>query len=323
MSESPNFAWKPVVLLAALWIVITNPAALFGVEGSDLPKRARPPKWSRDVVDEFFSDARKELSGTRPDYEKTAIADDSAQEKSRPSSSDTEEFKWSWLIDADTLETEVKRLSDSIAEAVKTPSEFKGGGYKTARRDFSELAVMFAVAAQHDGHPRWHDVAAGWRDLVARAGSNCKVGTDSTYREALARHEDLADLVRGGRPQVSKADTSVAEWSKIADRPSLMQRLDLAHEERVTKWLGDATSFRRHRTDIRHEAQIMATLAETIGREGFDFWDEDEYSSYARQLSQAAADLDAAATSDDFSQARAAADRATKACARCHEDYRG
>src|SRR5262245_31528063 len=32
-------------------------------------KEARPPKWSRDVLDTFFDDARDELEGPRPDYE--------------------------------------------------------------------------------------------------------------------------------------------------------------------------------------------------------------------------------------------------------------
>ena len=158
---------------------------------------------------------------------------------------------WSKLIAADTLESEVKRLNQSLATSVTTPSQFKGGGYKDARREFSELAVLFAVTAQYDGDARWKDAAAGIRELFSRAGFGCKAGTDESYREATACKQELADIVRGSRPQLPKAEAAVADWSKVAARPPLMQRMNIAHEERLTKWLADAghvsPQSKRHR----------------------------------------------------------------------------
>jgi hypothetical protein len=288
-------------------------------------KRARPPVWSRDVLDAFFDDAREKLAGQRPDYEQlgtTPAAPSAGPAAAGRNENAASAFAWSKLIDADVIETEVKRLNQSLAAIVTTPSAFKGGGYKLARRDFSELAVLFAVTGQYDGTARWQDSAAGLRDLFARAGYNAKVGTDQTFNEATQRKQDLADLVRGSRPTVPKADADV-DWGHVADRSPLMKRMNIAHEERLTKWLGDAANFRRNRDEVRNESQIIAMLADVIGREGFDYWDEEEYSTYARELKQSASDVAAAADQDNFDQARQAIDRATKACARCHEDYRG
>jgi hypothetical protein len=292
-------------------------------EEPDLPpKRARPPVWTRDVLDTFFDDARVALEGDRPDYESQANGPTGEPASAGGSAPSGTQFTWSQLIDAATLETEVKRLHASLGEIVTTPTAFKAGGYKLARRDFSLLAVLFAVTGQYDGTTRWQDSAAGLRELFARAGFNAKVGTDQTYNEAKLRQQDLAELIRGGRPQVPKADVA-ADWGRVADRPPLMQRLELAHQERLTKWLADAASFRRHRDDLRHEAQVVAMLADVIGREGFDDWDEEEYAAHARDLKQSALAITAAADEENFPAARQAAARATKACTMCHDDYRG
>ena len=132
-----------------------------------------------------------------------------------------------------------------------TPSEFKGGGYKDCRRHFSVLAVLFAVAAEYDGEVRWQDAAPGLRDLFARAGHNCKVGTDQTYQEADAAQARLADLIGGTRPQAAEAERK-ADWAQVADRPPLMQRLNMAHQDRLTKWLAN-------------EARVRPRIATTSG----------------------------------------------------------
>jgi hypothetical protein len=287
---------------------------------ADAEERARPPKWTDEVQNTFFDDARTTLEGPRHNY-----ADASTQTRplQRAGSEDNSTFPWSHLISPTTLETEVKRCSTSLDAAVTTPSAFKSVGYKSARRDFSELAVLFAVIAQYDGDVRWKDVAAGTRDQFARAGFNAKVGTDATYREAVDRKQDLGALVRGERPTTPNATATFDDWTQIAARPQLMQRLETAHDERVTKWLTDAAAFRRNRENLRHEAEIVAVLAEVIHREAYEYWDDETFAEYAAELRNAATDTAKAAEADNFDQARDAAVRATGACTNCHAGYRG
>ena len=286
-------------------------------------KEARPPKWSRDVLDAFFDDAREKLIGPRPDYGAQADSDDSAPASSLQRAGSAPANSWSNLITPDILETEVKRLSQSVAVTVTNPSAFKGGGYKDARRDFSELAVLFAVSAQYDGDARWKDAAAGLRDLFSQAAADANVGTDQSYREATARKQVLAELIRGGRPQIRKAAAAVADWSQVSARPPLMQRINIAHQQRLTKWLADASSFRRNQSDVQQEAQIVALLADVIHRESFEYWDDETFVGYANDLQEAANDVSAAAASGNYEHAREAIGRATSACANCHDGYRG
>jgi hypothetical protein len=296
-------------------------------DASSPPKRARPPKWSPDVLDAFFPDARAKLVGTRPDYgQATASAVASAAPSAAPeapatASAPTSGAAWSKLIDAETIETEIKRLSQELAKDVTAPAQFKGGGYKDCRREFTTLAALFAIAAEYDTDVRWKDSAPTLRDLFARAGRNCKVGTDQTFQEAKQRKQDLADLISGNRPKPSEAEPK-AVWAQITDRPPLMQRMNIAQLDRLQKWLASKQEFAAHRDDIKHEAQVIAAFADIITREGFEYWDDETYAGYARELRDASTEVAAAVDSDNYDQARAAAGKASKSCAACHEGYR-
>jgi hypothetical protein len=313
-----------MLIAGSATFVATFCIASFARDSSSSAKRARPPKWTADDLNAFFEDARTKLVGARPDYEAATVA---ASENDAKSSKDNAEAsaadaKWSKLIDAETIETEVKRLAHEVGKSVTTPSQFKGGTYEDCRRMFSELALLFAVAAEYDGDVRWKDSAPGLRDLFARAGRNCKVGTDQTFRESAERKQDLADLVAGSRPAVPPPGND-QQWAQVADRPPLMQRLEIAHEERLTKWLANEREFEKHRDDARLEAQLVAVIADVIGRDGYDYWEEEDYAKNVRELRGAASDVSAAVEADNFEQARQGVSRATKACAACHELYRG
>ena len=287
------------------------------------PRRAKPPVWSRDVLDLFFDDAREALQGPRPDYSsfRPATSDGHLNNTTSPVEVKTAS-RWTDLVAAETIETEIKRLAILINSDVTTPGLFKSGGHRKCRQHFSTLAVLFAIVGQYDGEVRWKQPAPAFRDLCARAGYNCKAGTDQSFREATQRKQDLTDLIRGDRPEVPKAEPQT-DWSQVADRPPLMRRMELAHQGRLTKWLASRDEFSRNRLAIRHEAQLLAVLGEIIRQEGFDYWDDETYNHFALELSQAAKDLSAAVDNTNYAAARDARARATKACSGCHEDYRG
>jgi hypothetical protein len=305
------------ILLAMISVVASSKSLR-----AEPPKLARPPKFPPDVQNVFFDDVRKELKGKRPDYEHPAKTGPANAVAEGGESGAAAGFAWSKLIDAATIESEIKRLSGLLDKDVTTPTEFKGGGNKLCRRDFSLLAALFAVTGQYDGDARWKDIAPGLRDEFARAGYNSKAASDQTYNEARERKQALADLIHGSRPQVPKAEAA-ADWAHVADRPPLMQRLNIAQQERLTKWVADAAIFKKNQADVRHEAQLVVMIAEIITREGYDYTDDAQYIGFAHDLRQAASDANAAAEKNDFDATRQAVGRAGKACTACHEAFRG
>lgn len=291
---------------------------------ADPPKRAKPPTWSKDVLDVFFPDAREALVGPRPNFSAVrdaTVANVTSATGAAAGAADGSPA-WSQWIAPEVLETEIKRLSPELAKLVQSASAFKGGGYQDARNQFSMLAVLFAISAEHDEDARWQDSAAGLRDLFGRAGFNAKVGTDGTFREAVARSTDLAELIRGGRPDTPTPSTD-SGWTTVADRPPLMQRMELALQKRLSQWIANENQFSSQIEEISHESQLLAALAEVITREGYEYADDDTFVEYANELRDAAHDLQRATEQENYAQAREALGRATKACSNCHDGYRG
>jgi hypothetical protein len=295
-------------------------------------RRALPPKWNQSTLDKFFPDPRATLEGERPAFGNTSGAatnkshtDDGGAAGNTADSAiplATGDFAWSKLIAPESLVDEIKSYPSLVKADVKSPSDFKGGGFKRARRDFSMLAVAFAVIAEYDGEVRWKNQAAVARDLFARAGFNCKAATDQTFSESKARADDLAALIRGESLPASANPEPKIEWPKVANRPPLMSRLELAQQNRLAVWTANPGDFAKNLDGISREAQIVAVLAEVIQRDGFEFTDDGNYKGFARDLQKHALEIAEAARVKNFDQARLAAGELAKACSNCHGSFR-
>jgi hypothetical protein len=320
--KRPGQDGRAIYLLCVALCMCCASAMLLAAEPTKKNEGVPPPKWSADDLNAFFPDARMKLVGARPDYQKAQALKASNTTGGANSAQAKSAGGWSKLIDAETIETEIKRVGPSLAKATRSPSEFKGGGYKECRREFSLLAMLFGITAEYDGDIRWQDASPTLRDLFSRAGHNCKAGSDQTYQEAVQRRQDLTDLIAGTRPKAKEAERK-ADWPKVADRPPLMQRMNAAHEDRLKKWLASKGEFTAHHDDVKHESQLVAAIADIIGHEGFEYSDDEKYAKWAQDLRQAAADVSAAVETDNYDGAHEANNRMTKACADCHESFRG
>jgi hypothetical protein len=165
--------------------------------------------------------------------------------------------------------------------------------------------AVFGVIAQYDGQVRWQKDAVGLRAVFARAGVNCKVGTDNSFKEAKLRGQDLAELVRGGNVPVATADAE-AKWSDVSNRQPLMKRMELAQRERLGPWTANAGEFARNRDAIVREAQMLAMIAEVIKDQSYEYADDSTYRAYVDELQQHSLEIIEAAKSNDFPKAQAA-----------------
>jgi hypothetical protein len=307
-------------VIGARWLIADGPAGVVN-------KRALPPKWDDRVRDAFFSDARSTLEGERPNFGDrpgaAAIAPSASGGTANGSApSAVGAFAWSKIISADTLQDEIKSYQNEVKNNVKNPSEFKGNLFKRARDDFSVLATAFAVIGEYDGDVRWKDQATTARDLFGQSGVNCKVATDQSYNDAKLRADDLAALIRGDTLPPKTGAEPKANWPKVANRPPLMHRLDIAQGGRLAPWTANAADFSKHLDAIVHEAEIVAMVAEVIQRDGYDFTEDKAYLGFAREMQTQALDIASAAKSKNYDQARAAAGKLSQACSSCHGGFR-
>jgi hypothetical protein len=231
-------------------------------------------------------------------------------------------FAWSALVSEDTLTDEVKDMKERVAAAAGSATVFKGGGYEKARDALTSLAMCFGVIAEFDGEVRWQRHAETARDLFARAGFNCKVGTDQSLAETKARIEDLGRLLDGSPPQGRSDRSEDFLWSQVAGRSPLMRRLEQA-EATVLEATAAKADFDRQRDELRHAAEIIAMIGEVIQRPDFEDHDDQAYRGYAAAMRDAAATIPAAVERRDYPAARDAVVRVRKSCTDCHGDYRG
>lgn len=286
--------------------------------------RATPPgpTWDKASQASFFDDAFLTLTGDRPDFGSVSapkLAADSPPSESTPSGG----FRWSSLVSPDTLVDEIKDTKGLLAAAVASPSDFKGGGYDKAREGFSSIALAFGVIAAHDGDVRWKKDAVTARDLFARVGFNCKVGTDQSFSESRARLADLETLLDGSplKTQAEREEDEDFLWSQVAARPALMSRLEVADE-----FLGGAIAskadFTKQVEKVLHDIEMVAVISEVIQQNNFEYHDDDAYRAHSAAMRAAAVKAREGATKGDYDGVRAAVGAIKKSCDSCHDDYR-
>jgi len=291
--------------------------------GGDRPhRRATPPaaRWDKATSSTFLDDAFSVLEGPRPSFEKAVEPVAEAARAAMPADAGGG-VPWSRLVSEGTLTDEIKDMRAAVAGVAANASDFKGGGYDRARDAFSSIALAFGVIAAYDQDVRWKRDAATARDLFARAGFNCKVGTDQSFTETKARMDDLEAMLEGSSPQARAERAEDFAWSQVAGRSALMARLETA-EAAIAAGIASRGDFERDLARIFHDTEIMAVIGEVIQQPDFEYHDDDSYRGYAAAMRDAALELREACGKKDYEAARNAAADLRTSCDDCHGDYR-
>ena len=183
------------------------------------------------------------------------------------------------------------------------------------------LATWFAVVAEYDGEVRWKPSAMTARDRFVVFVARSPASLANSYQEVKAVVDDLQELMGGGR-WTDPASADRTNWPRVANRSLIMQRWELATSERLAPWLAEAATFERERDAVRHEAGVIAGLAEVLLRDGTDESTETEYRDFVEKLQQAATRAMRAASEQDYDAASASLVHIHRACDQCHEIYR-
>lgn len=327
-----RFAKLTALLVATLGVTcilgmyVGNSAVWAQTKGAKKIRRVQLPKLAAEP-DVFFADAFKEaLVGERPaDLGKSVAATSGAPAGGNTpaaSAGGAAGTGWSAVISAQTIEDEIKAIKLKVDGAITTPSDFKGKGYRVIRRDFSMLAMLFAIAGEYEGDVRWKKSAAAARDTFSRTAANAKVGTDQVFAEAKLRKTELADLVGGSDPFSGKEADAKASWAAVCDRGPLMQYLEDVFEPSLKPSLNDKGQFTANVEKISHEAEVFAAIAAAISKEGMEDADSAEYKAFCKTLEKASRDIVEACKVKNFDAASSAGTVIGKACTECHELFR-
>ena len=184
------------------------------------------------------------------------------------------------------------------------------------------LAMLFAVIAEYDGDVRFKKDAAAARDLFARTANNTKAGGNTNvYKEATLRKTDLEELLNGSS-LASEGSSEATDWSVIIDRSPLMQRLELLHQEKLSKQLASKEEFEKQIEEVFHNAEMIAVMSAVLTKPGMTDGEDETYAGFANSMKEGAREVAEAVKLSNYDQARAAVGKIDKACSQCHENYR-
>lgn len=300
-------------------------------DAAEPPKRVEPPKWSQDVLDAFFDDARTHLVGERPSLaaQSERMTATPAQSTGQPSAGSA---NWSQLVRAETLTSEIKRLNNDLNTALKLSKSNRGGGILEVRRKLGMLTVLFEVVAKFDLNEtglddldlirRWQRSAQFLRSQIFQAHQECKAGKTQGLAATKDVLASLGDLLRGQAP-TGEAATTADDPAQVVELPVVMQCMEVLLKEQLSPALANVKELRKRALKTAEQAQLLAVLAEVIQQQGYEYADDDTYLDESLQLREAARELSQAAQDKNYEAARAAAARVGKACSNCHEGYRG
>lgn len=317
---TPKLLFAIVAMLLVAWLG-TAVAEVSPEKRARESKRVRPPSRFSDT-DIFARDATAKLSGSRPavgDGAAAVVITTPTGGSSGPAAGGS--GQWAAIIPGAIVEDEIKKFATEISEATANPGAFKSGGNRVVRKRFAVIALMFGIAHEYDGDIRWKELAAGARDMFGRASSNAKAADINAYNDAKARATELDDLIRGSKPSFPKPADEL-EWVRLAERRPLMQRLEDAADKNIRKMAANEGEFSRSTEEIRHEAAVIAAIAQIIQKEGYEYADDDDYLQYCSDMQRHALALYTAAERKNLEAAQAAMGELGKTCSGCHDGYR-
>ncbi len=308
-----------------IWVIGLLLANVRAVSDEPRPRRAGPPKFDKTRVSRtFFDNVFPQTRGARPPMHEGLQSKplDGMPQPTLPAQAATNgQAPWSRIVSATTLEDEIKALKREIDKTVTTPGEFAGRGHQAARRAFSSLACLFAVIAQYDSDVRWKTDAAGMRDQAARTAANLKAGGSiQVYQEAKKRKQDLDDLIRGSRLQLTGSPQP--EWGRVVDRAILMQWLQSRLEQNLKQWTNSKTEFSSRANKLKHEAELTATIGRLLAQQGTEDADDTEYQAFCTMLEQGGTRTKQAVQTGDIGAAQQGVVQISRSCVDCHENYR-
>lgn len=285
------------------------------------PPRAKPPKFDKSEFDSvFFEDPKSTLKGELPNSQvKDSASPENTSSEGTDSASD-DPLAWQNLASPESLEDLIKGTKLRLDRIITTPAAFSGGGFVVARREFSLLAVLFAIIEDYPKDVRWKASSPVARELMARMAANAKVGSIQSYNEAKKRMLDLGDLLNGSK-LAGEAKTET-DWSNLMDRTPLMQLLKWSQQDYINKHVASEANFKSNLGELKGYAEMVAILGKISLQEDMPDATDDDYKVFAQDMIKQAKQIAFAVETENAELARTAAGKLGQSCSNCHDNFR-
>jgi hypothetical protein len=227
---------------------------------------------------------------------------------------------WTALINGELLADEAKAVKNSLTQNLQDVGRYNSK-WKDVKVDSSELAALAGVAIEHPEAPSWKGNAKYIRDAASQIAAESKANGEKFYSPAKKAYDRLEALLSGSKPPDVDEAADRVKFSEVANRYSLMKRL-----ERARDWLkseiNSEAALKKESAKVSREAAVLSMLGKVIETPDYPDADDDEYRNFAQIVIKSGVEIQESVKNQDFKAFAGALDRCAKACNQCHEQFK-
>jgi hypothetical protein len=228
--------------------------------------------------------------------------------------------EWSQLIDADTLDAEVKHIRTDLTSGMQSVARYNAH-YQEVAVAGATLAALAEMVAEDPRSIRWKDNAAIIRDLSVNVHDAAKALGGQAYQTTKTSSDQLLDVLDGNIPAGLPPSEPRRDFSQVANRGALMKRMERAFQ-RLKKDGPAQQSLKKDGGQVLEDASVLAVLGRVIAVGRYDSADDPKYQGHATELTRAASEMTAAIKAGEAAGFSDAITRVQKRCDACHADFR-
>jgi hypothetical protein len=227
---------------------------------------------------------------------------------------------WNALIDAETLDAEVKQIRTELTAGLQSVAKYNAR-FQEIAVSAATLAALAEIVAEQSRHVSWKEHAGSVRDLAAAIHDSAKGLGGPAYQATKSASDQLMDVMDGNIPTGLGAAEPMRDFSQVANRTAIMKRMDRSFQ-RLKKGGTAQQLLKKDAPGALEDAAILAVLSRVIMVGHYDSADDPKYRGHATELTRAASDLATAAKSNEAPAFADALTRIQKRCDACHADFR-
>ncbi|QGJ71975.1 Hypothetical protein PBC10988_36880 [Planctomycetales bacterium 10988] len=304
-----------LLLLLGLFLLLGS----FSWNDVEAQRRFRPP--ARPLTEEELMAKKAQWQAipaeiTFPDPASFQTQGDSDQMASRT-------VDWSKWLPADVIQQEVGNLADGSQEAVKNEGFFSSRGFRTTLTNATTLAVLYHAAAKQNASVPWKEQALGLRDQAAEASLYSYNQDTEAFEMASKVFQHAMQIKEGAVPaEVPEGNSEAIMADDIADFSGVMRRMEIAQRMKLSRWTANEQEFNSQKDQIRHEAYLLAALAQVMLDKSYPLGEEEDYIGWTQTMRDNALRAAQAAENSDYETARTSIVDINLQCDSCHGTYR-
>ena len=263
---------------------------------------------SEPFIRPAFHDSDVPKDGPQTAGEKTDLPPDSADSD-----------RWSVVLPAEVLESEIKTARSFLNQKLQTVGTYNSA-VTTIPVYAATIAVLAGIAIEHRGDISWKEDAGYLRDLAARMNESTLKRGAPHQKRLLRLFEDLSDILSRSRPaglDEPDPDTTLAE---AAEMRLVMKRMK--QSEQLLRTEISESAFHAAREQIIHEASLLAGLMTAITTQDYGYSDDPDFLAHAGGVIEAARAMQKTPDASEYDAFERQLSRVSTGCQDCHREYK-